>query len=290
MNQEIAVLLCELRPMRKRVTELEQIIFYDRGSILPFSEPLTTDGASTSAMVEIMMRQTELAGRLSQVRSYVGPAASRVLQNEVNEGAKVCEQFSKALSDLKAETDEIVNEIETFRKSTLFRDSQSQKDRIVELSEAYTIERRKHEDLREEIYQLTDDVASRESQHVHEAEVTQKLTRRLDELRRKQFERLEAYAKLRESQVHDVMAVKECLDKSVGNDQESGETFEMLTNLEGNDQSGSIEKETESIPQHLISTLFGKGEKNEQQTEGFSTALSGTSSLVSTVKSESGLE
>jgi hypothetical protein len=147
-------------------------------------------------MVEMAMQKADLSNRLSQVRSYIGPTASHALQREVNDSAQISQTFEEAFADLKAETDQIEREIETYRNSTLFRESQAQKDRIVELCEACTIEQRKHEDVREEKYQLSDEASGKESRHVHEAEVTEKLSRRLDELRRRQIERLDADAKL----------------------------------------------------------------------------------------------
>jgi hypothetical protein len=98
-NEGIAHLLFDLRPMRQRAFELEKTIFYDRGALLPFTEPRTVNGGSPCAMVEISMQKAELAEMLHQARVYVGPAATRVLQDEVGQGTMICSTFEEGIAD-----------------------------------------------------------------------------------------------------------------------------------------------------------------------------------------------
>jgi hypothetical protein len=214
LNRDIAMLWCELKFMREHATELEQMIFFDDGALLPHSVLRNPVGQGNCAMVEIILHQTELATKLDQTRLHIGTVAVHSLQEEVNDGKQMCRRSEAALADLKSQTLATAEEINSYRESTLFQECQKGKNRVIDLYRCLAIEKQNHENMRSKIHQLLDGPLSQERVHNREVEQTQKLERKLADLRRRCFERFEAFTKLKDRHVSDLRAARECLENS----------------------------------------------------------------------------
>jgi hypothetical protein len=212
LNRDIAMLQCELKFMREHATELEQTIFYERGALLAYGgDPI---GQGNCAMVEIVLQQAELTVKLDQTRLHIGSVAVHSLREEVMNGRQLCTRYEAALNDLINQTRAMVNEIDVYRDSIVFREVQQKKSRFIDLCQCIATEQQKHQELRLIMVELGNSSLPQESINVQEVENTQKIERKLDEVRRKYFERLDTLMNLRQTQVDDIQAARECLENS----------------------------------------------------------------------------
>lgn len=214
LNQEIALLQCELKPLREKVTHLQKAIMSAHGAFIERDESDINSSETiqySSAMIELNNERETLRSRLKEVREYLSPSGTKHLQKEIAEGAEVCALFVASCEELEKQTEEVRRNISELKNSTLYEDVQAQRKKIVELSESCNNEKQKHLTLKAEMYQMMDPSAQQEESVQNEADRMIKLNRKLDRLRRIQFERSEFYITLREQQMKEINQVSGAL-------------------------------------------------------------------------------
>jgi hypothetical protein len=246
VNEDIAVLLCELKPMRERANKLEQTLL----SSMRFSSGMT----GGSALIELSRQCQHLSSVYNDAKARLSTNAGNFLLEEMKRWAQVCQMFESSRQALLEETTELREEIAAIQDSVLYQEGRRQRQRLVKLSEQCSAARERHAALKYEIVSLQGGmIGSTESQTATEA-----LMLTLDEARRRRFERLDAYLKLRDRQIKEldaaskVLLEKPAIGRSMSPDssvaQDDGETFHIPTRLESNWISHSGLGETADSP------------------------------------------
>lgn len=207
LNQEIALLHCELRPLREKAEQLRRSILIAGGA---FSEDMIVGEPPekfASAKIELENEKDALKHKLSSVRTYVRPGSMDSLVKEIGEGSEVCALFAASLADLGEQTNDLRTRARRFRQSTLYDDIQEQRKRIEQVSTYCNDAKQQHLALKAEMYQMLDPALQQEERVQNEADRVIKMKRRLDQIWRKHAERTEFYVTLREQQMKEMQLV-----------------------------------------------------------------------------------
>ena len=207
LNQEIALLQCELKPLREKVVRLQRSIMSTHGAFIERDESDINASETikyTSAMIELDNERASLKDQLANVREYLSNAEMNNLRKEIEEGTDVCSLFVASCGELEAQTREIRSQISTYRHSTMYFDVQAQRKRIMALVESYNEAKQKHTSLTTEMEELQPVDGEIEEQAQKDAEMMIKLTRKLDRIRRLHYDRSEYYIALREQQMKEI--------------------------------------------------------------------------------------
>ena len=207
LNQEIALLQCELKPLREKVVRLQRSIMSTHGAFIERDENDINASEAikyTSAMIELDNERVSLKEQLANVREYLSNAEMNNLRKEIEEGSEICALFVASCQDLEAQTKDIKSQISTYRHSTMYFDVQDQRKKIMKLVESYNEEKQKHVAMTTEMDQLQPLDGETEERVQKEADMVIKLTRKLDRLRRVHYDRSEYYIALREQQMKEI--------------------------------------------------------------------------------------
>ena len=214
LNQEIALLQCDLKPLRERVVRLQRALMAVHGAFIQREEsdiPASEAIQFSSAMVELNDERITLKSQLSGVRDYVSDASMNDLRKEIAEGTEVCSLFVASCKELEEQTRAIRAQISTYRHSTTYSDVQAQRKKIIALTDAYNDAKQENMTLKMEFDDLSEQTGPVDDKAEAEVEKLIKLGRKLDRLRRIHFDKSEYYITLREKQMKEIADVTAAL-------------------------------------------------------------------------------
>lgn len=214
LNQEIALLQCDLKPLRERVVRLQRALMAVHGAFIQREEsdiPASEAIQFSSAMVELNDERITLKSQLSGVRDYVSDASMNDLRKEIAEGTEVCSLFVASCKELEEQTRAIKAQISTYRHSTTYSDVQAQRKKIIALTDAYNDAKQENMTLKMEFDDLSEQTGPIDDKAEAEVERLIKLGRKLDRLRRIHFDKSEYYITLREKQMKEIADVTAAL-------------------------------------------------------------------------------
>ena len=210
LNQEIALLRCDLKPLRERVVRLQRALMAVHGAFIERDERDIEASEAikyTSAMVELNDERIALKSQLRSVRGYVSDEPMNDLKKEIAEGSEVCALFVASCGELEAQTKNVKAEITGYRHSAMYSDVQAQRKKIMALTDAYTSAKQANMRLKMEFDELKEQVGNGDEAAEAEVEKLIKLNRKLDRMRRIHFDKSEYYISLREKQMKEIADV-----------------------------------------------------------------------------------
>lgn len=212
INREIALLECELKPLRQQCEKLQQQImsfhslYYGHDTNEFFKPP-----DFSSAFIEIQNQRDELSKQLDEVHRYYSKQSIEQIQKEIDLGIHFCELLQESNADLKQQTDDIHEKIEKFRSSHFYQDVQVQRKKIEDLTQEYQDSKHKYQALKAEHFRLTDPILKKEEKDVNQADSVIKLNRKLAAAHRKRLNLSDKYIQLRDNQVKEINLITAAL-------------------------------------------------------------------------------
>lgn len=262
INEEIAQLQCEVKPLRKRYADLQNDILMQHKAVTPTEPNLLenpdglnnalTTGDFSSAIVQFQKESGSLSRQLNQVRQLFSNQSLRVLRNEIEEGKNYVVILASSVADTESEIYSIISQMDTYKLSKKYEDIQLHKQKLYKLAEDLDQAIQIHSQLKSEHYILTD--TSNEVGVVDEATIVSKLNRKLNMLRRKHFEQCELLISLRNKQMNEMEAVGGAMVMGVDSVSKLPCIMDVeLSNGEDNsDTMGNYVMNDESIPSDLF--------------------------------------
>lgn len=220
LNQEIADLQCDVKPLRQRYLQLQSAIVANHRS-LPARNPaeITLDSEEVNSSVPIVdfptaiiQFQTEsdsLKSQVNRTRQLFSPVAIKILETEVEEGQRHVEVLSANIRHTEKEIEKLRTDIDGYRLSRMYEDVQIQKQRIHKLQDDLDMEVQLHSQLKNEHYMLAE--APEDAALADEAAILSRLTRKLSETRRRHFEQCELLIAVRNKQMREIETVGSAL-------------------------------------------------------------------------------
>ena len=256
INREIALLECELIPLRERCEQLKLTImsFHSvyRNDEIYFDPP-----NFTSAYIEIQNERDDLTEQLNEAINYYSSSSIKEIQEEIDQGINFCELLTFTNGELKKQTDEIYSKIDRLKCSQLYRDVQDQKKKIVELDRSYEDAKLKHAALKAEYYQLTDPVLNKNDKDSNAAGSVMKLIRKLNAVKRHHYDTIDKLMQLKDDQLkeveeitaamHHVETVDSDYSESVKPEVSQPKTHKKVTVLT-KESLESLERRIENLP------------------------------------------
>lgn len=215
INREIALLECELMPLRERCMNLRQQILsfeniygIDEENLNLFQPP-----NFSSAYIEIQNQKDKLTQELIEAQDCYSNQSIQKMKNEIDKGVHFCELLSASNAIFKQQSDEIQLEIEKYRQSQFYQTIQNQRKKIEELTQELEDAKHRHRALKAEHFRLTDPVLQKEEKNVNEADSVIKLQRKLKALNYRQISLSDQYIQLREKQMKEIESMTEIIKK-----------------------------------------------------------------------------
>ncbi|OHT08477.1 hypothetical protein TRFO_22987 [Tritrichomonas foetus] len=206
INREIALLECELMPLREKCNKLRLSIM-SFNSLYQNDEIMIEPPNFNSAFIQLQNEKDELTRQHDEALQYYSNQSIERIQKEIEKGINFCELLSSSNANLKMQSDDIFSKITQFKRSSFFYEVQQQKKRIEELSQNYTDAKQLHAALKVEYFQLTDPAIKTEEKNVNEASDVIKLTRKLNTLKRKYYELCDDLIRMKQRQTEEVEAI-----------------------------------------------------------------------------------
>ncbi|KAK8884566.1 hypothetical protein M9Y10_043680 [Tritrichomonas musculus] len=216
INREIALLECELIPLREKCMNLRQQIlsfqnlYFDsnNNNIDLFQPP-----NFTSAFIEIQNERDQLTQELDEMLEYYSNQSIQKMKTEIEQGIHFCELLSNSNAIFKQQSDQIHSDIENYRQSQFYQSIQNQRQKIIDLTQDLEDAKHRHRALKAEHFRLTDPVLQKEEKNVNEADSVIKLQRKLKALNYRQISLSDQYIQLREKQMKEIKTMTSVIQK-----------------------------------------------------------------------------
>ena len=223
LNQEIADLQCDVKPLRQRYLQLQSTIVNHHKS-LPWRDPaeITLDCEEvnsavpiadfSTAMIQFQTESDSLKTHVSKTRKLFSPVAIKLLETEVEEGQRHVEVLTSNIRHTEKEIEKLRTDIDGYRLSRMYEEVQVQKEKIHKLQDDLDLEVQLHSQLKNEHYMLSE--SPEDAALADEATIVSRLNRKLSETRRRHFEQCELFLAVREKQMKEIEAVGGALTSS----------------------------------------------------------------------------
>jgi hypothetical protein len=196
IREDIAVLQCELVPLRARRLELQNALLARPKSTIEDDEAAVD---FPSAMIQFQAESGSLKRQLREIRDLHSLNSLRVLQTELSEGENDCAVLAQSLNRIEKDLQGVADGIENLKLSKTYQDVQRQKRRIVRLSGEVDRAMQCHSELKTEHFLLD----GREGKGDDLSQLD-KLFHKLMYVRRRHCDKCEELIRLRTRQMKEV--------------------------------------------------------------------------------------
>ena len=222
LNQEIAEIQCEVKPLRARFAHLQNEILakqqiQQKDEDLDFIDPEDDNTIAKrkdfqSAIFKFQNECSQMQKQLQLIRQAFSPAEIKKLEQEEIEGKNLISTLKINITQMDETLDKYQTQLNQFKLSQLYDTVQRQKDEIQKVTKELQNEISKHEQLKvqRDIYQTDQENADTIAEDVN---TIARLKRKLESTRRLHYEKCEIFLALRNKQLKEIEEVKSAIPR-----------------------------------------------------------------------------
>ena len=222
LNQEIAQIQCEVKPLRARYVHLQNEIMAKQQiqqteDDTDFIDPEDDNTIAKrkdfqNAVFTFQNECSQMQKQLQLIRQAFSPSEIKKLEQEEIDGKNLIQTLKLNITQMDETLDKYQTQINQFRLSQLYDTVQRQKDEIQKVTKELQTEISKHEQLKvqRDIYQTDEENADPLNEDVN---TIARLKRKLETTRRLHYEKCEILLALRNKQLKEIEEVKNAIPR-----------------------------------------------------------------------------
>lgn len=217
LNQEIAQIQCEVKPLRATFVHLQNEILAKQqkkqvdgvdGVDPEDDDTLTKKGDFQSAIFKFQNESTQMQKQLQLLRQAFSPSEITRLQEEDDEGKRLISVLRMNITSMDKELDKYQSQLNQFKLSQLYDTVQRQKDEIQNVTQELQNEIDKHEKLKSQRAMYDEEENYENEAIADDVNTISRLKRKLETTRRTHYEKCEILLALRNKQLKEIEQVK----------------------------------------------------------------------------------